>query len=112
MDLLKDPTRWEGKIVQVEGIFNFELEGDALFVSNKALTDRNLKMAISLGLDAPVLAIPYGQNKDYGYWRKFIVPLSLRLHKGKTASVTGVFKIKSPGDLYSGRIEVTQLILK
>jgi len=110
-DLLKDPVKWEGKVVQIDGVFNFELEGDAIFASAKDYKTHNLNMAISLNLDDPNLAIPYGQHNNYNYWRKFIVPLSLRLHNGKTASVVGVFRAKSHGNLYIGQIDVECLIL-
>lgn len=112
IDLLKNPVKWEGKVVQVDGVFNFELEGDAIFASDKDYKSHNLNMAISLNLDDPNLAIPYGQHNNYSYWRKFIVPLSLRLHKGKTASVVGTFKAKSYGNLYNGHIDIERLILK
>jgi hypothetical protein len=111
-DVLRDPVRWNGKLVQVEGSFNWELEGDAIFQSKDDLKQKNLKKAISLGLDDPALRIPYGEHDKNNIWRKFFVPLSLRLHIGKPAMVTGIFKTESFGGLYAGSVTVTQLSLK
>jgi hypothetical protein len=110
--LIQDPTRWDGKTVMVEGFFNYELEGDAIFLTNTDLKDRNLKKAVSLGLDNPELKIPYGQNDNNSWWRKVLVPLSLRSHIGELAVTTGKFSTSSFGGLYIGHIEVTKLKLK
>jgi hypothetical protein len=32
-NLLNDPKIWNGKVVRIVGIFNYELEGDALYMS-------------------------------------------------------------------------------
>jgi len=111
-DVLRDPAHWNGKLVQVEGAFNWELEGDAIFQSKDDLKQKNLKKAISLGLDDPALRIPYGEHDKNNIWRKVFVPLSLRLHIGKPAVVTGVFRTESFGGLYAGSITVSQLSLK
>lgn len=111
-DLAQNPAQWKGKLVEVEGAFNWELEGDAIFETNEDLKQKNLKKAISLGLDDPALKIPYGKQDKNSIWRKILVPMSLRLHIGKPAVVTGVFQPESFGGLYSGSIRVTQMTLK
>lgn len=111
-DLLQNPVQWKGKLVEVEGAFNCELEGDAIFETNQDQKQKNWKKAISLGLDDPALKIPYGQQDKNSFWRKIFVPLSLRMHIGKPAVVTGVFKPESFGSLSAGTITVKQLSLK
>lgn len=111
-DVLRNPSWWNGKLVQVEGAFNWELEGDAIFQSKDDLKQKNRGKAISLVLDDPALKIPYGEHDNSNMWRKIFVPLSLRLHIGKPALVTGVFRTESFGGLYAGTMRVTQLSLK
>lgn len=111
-DLVQNPAQWKGKLVEVEGAFNWELEGDAIFETKEDLKQKNLKKAISLGLDDPALKIPYGKQDRNSIWRRLLVPMSLRVHIGKPAVVTGVFQTESFGGLYSGSIRVTQLSLK
>lgn len=111
-EVLRDPTRWNGKFFQVEGTFNWELEGDAIFQSKDDLKQKNLKKAISLVLDDPALGIPYGEHDKSSIWRKIFVPLSLRLHIGKPAVVSGIFRAEPFGGLYAGSMRVTQLSLK
>ena len=111
-ELLRDPLPWNGKVVQVQGAFNWELEGDAIFQTKEDLKQRNLKNAIALVLDDPALKIPYGKDDKNNIWRKIFVPLSLRHHIGKTASVVGVFRTRSPAGFYRCDIAVTQLILR
>jgi hypothetical protein len=110
VDLLNDPARWNGQKIQVGGFFNYELEGDAIYLSKADLKQRNLKKAVSLGLDDPVLQIQYGARDKTSKWRQFLVSLSLRLHKGKPVAATGVFEIKPFGGLNLGHIEVSQLV--
>lgn len=111
-DLAQAPAQWKGKLVEAEGAFNWELEGDAIFETKEDLKQKNRKKAISLILDDPSLRIPYGEHDKSGIWRKVFVPLSLRLHIGKPAVVTGVFQTESFGSLYAGSMTVTQLTLK
>lgn len=111
-DLVHSPEQWRGKLVEVEGVFNWELEGDAIFETKEDLKQKNLKKAISLSLDDPSLRIPYGEHDKSDVWRKVFVPLSLRLHIGKPVVVTGVFQSESFGSFYAGSITATQLTLK
>lgn len=111
-DLLQDPARWKGKLVEVEGAFNWELEGDAIFQTKEDFEQKNRKKAISLILDDPSLKIPYGEHDKSSIWRKTIVPLSLRLHRGKQAVVAGTFETESFGGLYAGSMTVSHLTLK
>jgi len=111
-DVYQDPARWKGKLIKVQGAFNWELEGDAIFESKEDLKQRNTRKAISLTLDDPSLKIPYGQQDKNSLWRKILVPLSLRTHIGKPAVVTGVFRTESFGGLYAGNMTVTHLTLK
>jgi hypothetical protein len=112
IDLLNKPTRWQGKKIQVEGVFNYELEGDAIYLSKADLEQRNKEKAIFLRLDDPALRIPYGEHEKNNEMRQFFVALSLRMHIGKPASVEGVFKIAPFDGLNLSYIEVSQLILK
>jgi hypothetical protein len=111
-DLLSDPTRWKGKVVELEGAFKWELEGDAIFETKEDLRQKSLKKAISLRLDDPALRIPYGKQDKSSIWRKTVVPLSLRLHVGKSAVVTGLFETESIGGFYAGSIRVSHLSLR
>lgn len=111
-DLLNNPAKWSKHKIRVEGFFIYELEGDAIYLTKADLEKRDTKKAVFLGLDNPALRIPYATAGIANKWRQFIVIISLRRHKGKLASVTGVFEVKPYGGLNLGHIEVSQLILK
>lgn len=112
IDLLNKPAQWQGKKIRVEGFFKYEPEGDAIYLTKADLEQRNRDKAIFLNLDDPALRIPYGEHEINKKSREFWVTLSLRMHTGKPASVTGVFKIAPFEELNLNYIEVSQLILK
>lgn len=103
-DIIDSPVTWQGQTITVSGFFNLELEGDAIYLTEKDRKENKFKKSVSLVLDSIGVFNETESLVDESLRVRNLI--ALRAMVGRPVMVEGTFETKSMGGLSSGTLYV------